>query len=160
MKPSKASSGSVIRPSHKSSRIAASAAARSASEPAITQRRDTRSASRPAGIANRMKGSVSAVCNRPVWPSPTPSSSTATIGAAASAICSADCAARLDQARRLKVAGRRGVSADMTESLIIRLPGSVWLEEARSHPFPDNTKTKARVAGSTISVSFSSRFTL
>ena len=58
-----------------------------------------------------MKGSVSAVCNNPVWPSPTPSSSTATMGAAASAICSADWAARLDQARRLKVAGRRGVSA-------------------------------------------------
>ena len=30
------------------------------------------------------------------------------MGAAASAICSADCAARLDQASRLKVAGRRG----------------------------------------------------
>ena len=53
---------------------------------------------------------VSAVCNRPVWPSPTPRISTATIGAAASAICSADCAARLDQASRLKVAGKRVVS--------------------------------------------------
>ena len=31
------------------------------------------------------------------------------MGAAASAICSADCAARLDQASRLKVGGRWGV---------------------------------------------------
>ena len=33
--------------------------------------------------------------------------STATMGAAASATCSADCAARLDQASRLKVGGSR-----------------------------------------------------
>src|SRR4051812_18589774 len=57
---------------------------------------------RPAGIAKRTKGKVSAVCSNPVSPSPAPSSSTATIGAAASATCSADCAARLDQARRVK----------------------------------------------------------
>src|SRR4029079_16574627 len=54
-----------------------------------------------------------AVCNRPVWPSPTPSSSTATIGAAASATCSDDWAARLDQARRLKVGGKCVAAADM-----------------------------------------------
>jgi hypothetical protein len=94
-----------------SARIPASAAARSASEPAISARREMRSASNPAGIANRINGSVSAVCNSPVWPSPTPSISTATIGAAASAICSADCAVRLDQARRLKVGG--SAMADM-----------------------------------------------
>ena len=70
----------------------ANAAARSASAPAINLRREMWSASSPAGIANRMKGSVSAVCNSPVWPSPTPSSSTATIGAAWRLICSADCA--------------------------------------------------------------------
>src|SRR6201999_1689961 len=79
------------------------------SAPAISHRRDMRSVRRPAGIANNTKGRVSAVCSRPVWPSPTPSSSTATIGAAASAICSADCADRFDQARRLKVEGSFGV---------------------------------------------------
>jgi hypothetical protein len=106
IKPSTESRGSVNRPSQIRSSVAASAAARNASEPAIRTRREKRSASRPAGIANRMNGSVSAVCSRPVSPSPTPSMSTATIGAAASAICSADCAARFDQARRLKVEGR------------------------------------------------------
>ena len=104
----------LIRLSQISSKIPASAAARIASEPAISQRREKRSASSPEGIANRMNGSVSAVCSRPVWPSPTPSISTATMGAAASAICSADWAARLDQASRLKVLGSCGVSvADM-----------------------------------------------
>src|ERR1700682_4041068 len=73
-KPSRASSGSVSRPNQISRSVASSAAARNASAPAITARREKRSASSPAGIANRMNGSVSAVCNRPVWPSPTPSS--------------------------------------------------------------------------------------
>ena len=55
-------------------RIAISAAARNASAPAISRRREMRSASKPAGIANSTNGNVSAVCSRPVWPSPTPSS--------------------------------------------------------------------------------------
>src|SRR6202012_2946830 len=87
---------------------------------------------------NRMKGRVSAVCSRPVWPSPTPSSSTATIGAAASAICSADCADRFDQARRLKVEGKR----EGSETGIGMLPHGVgctmWEEDGLSHPISDN----------------------
>src|ERR1700710_2078729 len=101
-----------------------------------------RSASNPAGIANRMNGSVSAVCNRPVWPSPTPSISTATIGAAASAICSADWAARLDQARRLKVGGRRVVlKADMAG--FPEIVARAWLgpQEGQTHPVPDREVT-------------------
>src|SRR5689334_25330130 len=88
-----------------SAKVASRAAALSASAPAISRRRDRRSAIRPAGMANSTNGRVSTVCSRPVWPSPAPSASTATIGAAASATCSADCAARLDQARRLKLEG-------------------------------------------------------
>src|ERR1700731_2223299 len=91
-----------------------------------------RSASSPAGIANRMNGGVSPVCNRPVWPSPTPSSSTATIGAAASAICSADCAARLDQASRLKVAGKE-LGMDASCALIRNMEARV----VPTHPIPD-----------------------
>src|SRR5436189_132722 len=48
-------------------------------------------------MANRTNGKVRAVCSRPVWPSPAPNSSTATIGAAASATCSADCARSADR---------------------------------------------------------------
>ena len=148
MKPSNESSGSVIWPSQISSRMPANAAARSASEPAITQRREMRSASRPAGIANRMKGNVSAVCSRPVWPSPTPSSSTATMGAAASAICSADWAARLDQARRLKVAGRRGVVVGGHGKFPERFDSHliVWPEDDPTHPFPDKLSCKQKTS--------------
>src|SRR3954468_15138972 len=138
MKPSNDSRGSVISLNQISRRIPANAAARSASEPAISQRREMRSASSPAGIANRMNGSVSAVCNRPVWPSPTPSSSTATMGAAASAICSADCAARLDQARRLKVVGRLDASVDMARFPEIRSDANFHSQDAETHPLPDN----------------------
>src|SRR5437763_10198135 len=53
--------------------MVASATARSASALAISERREIRSASRPAGIANSTKGNVSAVCRTPVWPSATPS---------------------------------------------------------------------------------------
>jgi hypothetical protein len=140
MKPESASSGSVSRCSEIISRIASSASARSASEPAISQRREIRSASMPAGIANKMNGSVSAVCNRPVWPSPTPSSNTATMGAAARAICSADCADRLDQARRLKVAGKRdGLSVeDMVLFPGLSVCRTPWASRGRlSHPLPD-----------------------
>ena len=45
-----------------------------------------------------------AVWRSPVSPAPASSASTATMGAAAKAICSPDCAARLDQASRLKLA--------------------------------------------------------
>jgi hypothetical protein len=41
-----------------------------------------------------------------VSPAPAPRAKTATMGAAARPICSADCAARLDQARRPKEGGR------------------------------------------------------
>src|SRR5258705_4582535 len=64
-----------------------------------------RSASRPAGIDISRNGRVCAVCRTPVAPAPAPSVSTATMGAAASPICSADCAARLDHARRLNADG-------------------------------------------------------
>src|SRR5258706_1323705 len=64
-----------------------------------------RSASRPAGIDISRNGRVWAVCRTPVAPAPAPSVSTATMGAAARPICSADCAARLDHARRLNADG-------------------------------------------------------
>ena len=137
MKPSAASQGKVIRSDTIRNRIASRAMARSDSAPAIRRRRDMRSANRPAGIANSTKGRVSAVCNSPVAPSPTPSSSTATIGAAASAICSADCAARLDQARRLKVGGRRGISRAGMEDSLMALPDIIGLMAGPSHPLSD-----------------------
>src|SRR5665647_3446394 len=68
MKPDSASRGRVKRFSPISMRIASSAAARNASAPAISRRREMRSASSPAGIANRMNGNVSAVCSRPAKP--------------------------------------------------------------------------------------------
>src|SRR5438034_775346 len=108
MKPSSASSGSVNRFRCASVRTPASESARSASAPAMSRRREARSASTPAGIESRRNGSVCAVCNSPVAPAPAPSASTATMGAAARPICSADCAARLDHASRLKLAGSRG----------------------------------------------------
>ena len=111
--PDRASSGQEMRPVCISTRIAKSDAARSASAPAISRGRETRSARRPAGIANRRNGSVNAVCSRPASPSPAPSTITATIGAATRPICSADCAARLDHARRRKSRGRRRMSEFM-----------------------------------------------
>src|SRR5438046_2546886 len=108
MKPSSASSGSVNRFRCASVRTPASESARSASAPAMSRRREARSASTPAGIESRRNGSVCAVCNSPVAPAPAPSASTATMGAAARPLCSADCAARLDHASRLKLAGSRG----------------------------------------------------
>src|SRR5260370_24156389 len=80
-------------------------AARTASAKAMRPRREARSARMPAGMAKRRKGKVCAVCSRPVSPAPAPKAKTATIGAAASQICAADCAARFDQTRRLKPAG-------------------------------------------------------
>ena len=53
------------------------------------------------------KGKVCAVWSMPVFPAPTPRVSTATRGAAARPTCSADCAARFDQARRLNADGSR-----------------------------------------------------
>src|SRR5438067_12722746 len=104
-KPSSASRGSVSRPSGASASTPASASARSASAPAIRRGRDIRSASTPAGTESTRNGSVCAACSRPASPAPAPRASTATMGAAASATCSADCAARLDHARRLKADG-------------------------------------------------------
>src|SRR5262249_44576444 len=103
--PSNPRSGSVSQPSCTSARAAASASARSASAEAMNRRREMRSASTPAGIDSTRNGSVCAVCKRPVSPAPAPSAITATMGAAARAICSADCAARFDHASRLKPAG-------------------------------------------------------
>src|SRR5437868_12545214 len=101
-----------------------------------------RSAASPAGIANRIKGRVSAVCSAPVRPSPTPSSSTATMGAAASAICSADWAARLDQARRLKVGGRRvssvaGIGGSLGKFQQVDLTANVGFGARETHPITD-----------------------
>ena len=55
-KPSSASSGSVISPSQIAAGSPRSAAARSASAPAISQRREIRSASRPAGNREQDEG--------------------------------------------------------------------------------------------------------
>src|SRR5882724_515360 len=104
-KPSSASRGSVSRPRGASASTPASASARSASAPAISRGRDIRSASTPAGTESTRNGSVCAVCSRPVSPAPAPRTSTAIMGAAASATCSADCAARLDHASRLNADG-------------------------------------------------------
>ena len=76
--------------------------ARTASAAAMRRRRGMRSASTPAGMARSRNGSVAAVWRKPVSPAPAPSASTATSGAAARPICSADCAARFDHARRGK----------------------------------------------------------
>src|SRR5262249_20069515 len=61
----------------------------------------------PAGKESSRNGSVCAIWSSPVVPAPAPRASTATIGAAARPICSADWAARLDQARRVNAAGSR-----------------------------------------------------
>jgi hypothetical protein len=96
-----------------------------------------RSARSPAGIAISTNGSVSAVCNNPVSPSPTPSSSTATMGLAASAICSADCAARLDQASRLKVEGRREESGAGIWHFLSFVASNMETMLLRTHPISD-----------------------
>src|SRR5438477_326439 len=96
---------SVSRPSGASASTPASASARIASAPAISRGRDIRSASTPAGTESTRNGSVCAVCSRPVSPAPAPRANTAIMGAAASATCSADCAARLDHASRLNADG-------------------------------------------------------
>src|SRR5580704_7241900 len=74
-----------------------------------------RSARTPAGIDISRNGSVCAVCKIPVAPSVAPSASTATI-------CAADCAARLDQAKRWKVGGRRdgAIFAPLVDFIMIR----------------------------------------
>src|SRR5579875_3728260 len=87
--------------------MAASEAARRASAAVMRRQREARSASMPAGSASSRNGSVCAVWSKPVSPAPAPKASTAMMGAAARPICSADCAARLDQARRLKAGDRR-----------------------------------------------------
>ena len=104
--PRKASSGHVTRPDCTKHRMARSDAARSPSDQTIRRGREMRSASRPAGIAKSRKGRVSAICNSPTSASRAPSAITATMAAAASAICSADCAARFDQASRTNAEGR------------------------------------------------------
>ena len=84
----------------------ASDRARRVSAAAISRRRETRSASRPSGIASSRKGRLWAVLSRPIWPGPACSSSTATMGTAARLTCSAACAARLAPARRWTTGGR------------------------------------------------------
>src|SRR6185312_15133055 len=96
--------------------------------------------------ANRMKGSVSAVCNRPVSPSATPSVNTETMGAAASAICSADCAARFDQARRLKVAGSFEISKADIKTLPCAVDRNMGGEGIRSHPISDKLSSARQLS--------------
>src|SRR5207248_922633 len=60
-----------------------------------------------------------AVWSRPVPPAPAPRLSTATMGAAARPTCSADWAARLDQASRLKAAGSRGPDLERMDAGIV-----------------------------------------
>src|SRR3954454_3118202 len=134
MKPSSASHGNVKRSNQISARIPSSAPARSASDPAIRARREMRSANSPAGMANRTNGSVSAVCSAPVRPSPTPSVSTATMGAAASATCSADCAARLDHAIRLKVGGSGSCRNPAMAHLLLFVLGRMRADPSANHP--------------------------
>jgi hypothetical protein len=56
------------------------------------------------------------------------------MGAAASPTCSADCAARLDQARRLKLAGRRAVAGGMLNLSSDRMDPAYEVGRARSAP--------------------------
>ncbi|WP_249169781.1 hypothetical protein [Bradyrhizobium liaoningense] len=70
-----------------------------------------------------------------------------TMGAAASAICSADCAARLDQAKRLKVSGRRsGFVAVLTLGVAEGQTGQ--LQTALTLPFDMTYFLQSRVAAS------------
>ena len=64
--------------------------------------REVRSAHKPSGIDSSRNGRVCAVASTPTSPGPAPSISTATMGVAARLSCSADCAARFDQARPVK----------------------------------------------------------
>jgi hypothetical protein len=75
-------------------------------------RRERRSAHTPSGIDSNRNGSVCAVCRSPVPRASAPSANTATSGAAARLICSADCAARFDHASRWKTAGNRIAEAE------------------------------------------------
>jgi hypothetical protein len=104
MKPSTAIQRMDNCPANASSTSPSSDAARSASAPISSRRRELRSASKPAGMDSSRNGSDCAADSNPVCVAPAPSVSTATIGTAARVICSADWAARLDQARRVKAA--------------------------------------------------------
>ena len=105
-KPSTPSAARFSRPTTSNPATANKANARTASAPAIRARLGHRSASMPIGMANSTNGSVSATCSQLAVLASACRVSTATIGMAASAICSADCAARLEPASRLKPGGR------------------------------------------------------
>ena len=75
-------------------------AVRKPSAQAINCLREIRSASRPSGIASSKNGSVWKAARNPISPGPAFNANTATMGTAARLTCSADCAARLAQARR------------------------------------------------------------
>ena len=66
----------------------------------------------PAGMAKRRKGRVCAVCSRPVSPAPAPKAKTATMGAAASPICSADCASEIRPDEAIEARGSEIAEAE------------------------------------------------
>lgn len=68
--------------------------ARTASAPIISFRLEMRSTIRPAGMESKRNGIVWPVCSKAVSLGPALSNSTAASGAAASAVCSENCAHR------------------------------------------------------------------
>lgn len=80
-----------------------------------------------------MNGKVCAVCSHPVSPAPAPSAMTATIGAAANPICSADCAVKLDHAKRLNLEGEVTIVMHSEEVIVDLVPiGQLYMRKART----------------------------
>src|SRR5258706_6311828 len=134
MNPRIASQPIVRWPVAPSSTSANNDTARNASAATINRGRDIRSARMPAGIDNSRYGSVCAAVINPVSAGPAPSASTATIGMAARLICSADWAARFDQARKTNGRGSAFSTAETDEELIECMMGELT---PRVSPFSD-----------------------
>ncbi len=103
--PNAASQGSVNPCNITINNTLSIAITRMPSASAIKVRRERRSAQTPNGIDSSRNGNVCAVCSKPVSRALAPSANTATSGAAARLICSADCATRFDHASRWNAAG-------------------------------------------------------
>src|ERR1700744_5898702 len=110
--PSAASQGNVNSCEITSNSTLSMAITRMPSASAIRVRRERRSAQTPSGIDSNRKGKVWAVCSKPVSRALAPSANTATSGAAARLIYSADCATRFDHASRWNAAGKRIADED------------------------------------------------
>ena len=103
--PRKASGGHVMRPDCTRHRMVRSDAARSPSDQTIRRGREMRSASRP-GDREEQEGQGQRHLQQPDLRLPGAERNHRHDGGGRSAICSADCAARFDQARRTNAEGR------------------------------------------------------